>query len=135
MELSNPEELKEFFKRISVVNSVEYLDCIYMLEVILEKVLYGKYTVSFDQDFNIIAVNRETRTEIQIKGLKDIKKIRQSIYKGVKAKQESTANLQSYISMKTISELFSKALWNKAALESYRNNKFSLHKNIMSTPN
>jgi hypothetical protein len=134
MELSNPEELKEFFKRISVVNGVEYLDCIYMLEVILEKVLYGKYTVSFDQDFNIIAVNRETRTEIWIKGLKDIKKIRQSIYKRVKAKQESPSNMQSYISMETISELFLKALWNASALETYRNNKFSLHKNIKGIP-
>jgi hypothetical protein len=134
MELSNPEELKKFFKRISTVYGVEYLDSIYMLEVILEKVLYRKYTVNFDEDFNIIAVNRETRTEIQIKALKDIKKIRQSIYKKVKAKQESIANLQSYISMKMISELFSKALWNKAALESYRNNKFSLHKNIKGIP-
>ncbi len=105
-----------------------------MLEVVLEKVLYGKYTVSFDEDFNIRAVNRETETEIQIKSLKDIKKLRQSIYKRAIAMQRGATNLQSYISMKTISGLFSKALWNKAALEQYRNNKFSLHKNIKGIP-
>lgn len=134
MELGNPEELKDFFKRISAVYSVKYLDAIYMLEVVLEKVLYGKYTVSFSEDFNLLAVNRETGTDIQIKGLKDIKKLRQSIYKRAKVMQEGAANQQSYISMKTISELFSKALWNSAALEKYRNNKFSLHKNIQGIP-
>ena len=134
MEFENPEELKKFFKKISAVYGVGYLDAIYMIEVVLEKVLYGKYTVSFDEDFNLRAVNRERGTDIQIKTLKDIKKIRQSIYKRAAAMQEGAANLQSYISMKTISELFSKAIWNKVALEQYRNNKFSLHKNIKGIP-
>ena len=137
MENSTPSisEIRHLITAVSENSGLKYDEAVAVIEKVMEKVLFNKYAIFFDEDYRICAINKSDGSDIVwISSVNDLKKIRQKILINVtEEKKEYIAELKSNISFKEIKTLISTEVSKCGNLALYRQVSYLLHKYIIGT--
>lgn len=123
------QEIKQLIQSVSINAGLNIKEAIFVIERAVEKVFYNKYTVQFDDNFNLYAINKDEN--ILLNSLHDVKRIKHKILTEVtENRKEYIIGLKSGISLKEIAELISKEAYRLGVANSYRQCKYLLFRHI-----
>ena len=94
-------EIKTIVRGLSINSGLSVAESVFVIERALEKVLFGKYTVQFDDKYELYATNSDRI--YHIKSMSDVNQLRHQAFLAITEERKIyIENLKSSISLKEI---------------------------------
>ncbi len=128
-------DIRYLITGVSENSGLKYDEAVAVIEKVMERVLFNKYAIFFDENYRICAINKNNESDVEwINSVNDLKKIRQKILISVtEEKKEYISELKSRISFKEIKNLISKKINKLGTMALSRQVSYLLHKQITGT--
>jgi hypothetical protein len=122
-------EIREIIQGLSVNSGLTVAESIFVIERAFEKALFGEYTVQFDNNYEIYAVNSEHA--YHIKSMSDVNRLRhQAFVEITETRKKYVEDLKSYISLKEIANLIANEINKLATINAFTQFSYLIYRYV-----